>query len=327
MEFLIRYIKKHIVSIAFFLIFCSIAPIVMILYGSPTFIIEYSIILCLSVGLIYGGICAYRGFDKDRNLKLLRKLPADMAETLTAYNGIDDENYRQLIALLEEERRQTAADLDARFYDMVNYYTVWAHQIKTPIASMRLLLQSEDRPASRQLLEDLFRIEQYVEMVLTYLRLDSDSTDYLFKEIELDEIIRQSLRKLSGQFITRGIKLNYEPLNKKAATDEKWLSFIIEQVISNALKYTASGSITIKWTEPDGITVADTGMGIAPEDLPRIFEKGYTGSHGRTDKKASGLGLYLCKRICQNLGHSITVESTPGQGSEFTIHLTGKSFK
>ncbi|MDD7718031.1 MAG: ATP-binding protein, partial [Eubacteriaceae bacterium] len=133
---------------------------------------------------------------------------------------------------------------------------------------------------------------------------------------------RQSVRKLSGQFITRGLKLIYEPINKKVVTDEKWLSFIIEQILSNALKYTPSGSITIEWTEPDGISVKDTGMGIAPEDLPRIFEKGYTGYHGREDKKASGLGLYLCRRISDNLGHSISVTSVLGQGSIFTVHLT-----
>ena len=322
MEFFLKYIRSHLVTIAVFLLCISIPAAVMFLYGTPAAIIVYSAVLCLAAGFIFGGLCLYFGWKKNKNLHIMRKLPSDMAEALTTYKGIDDENYRMIISILEEQREKMNADLNARYYDMIDYYTVWAHQIKTPIASMRLLLQSEDSPMARQLQEDLLRIEQYVEMVLAYLRLDSDSTDFLFKEIDLDEVIRQSVRKLSGQFITRGLKLIYEPINKKVVTDEKWLSFIIEQILSNALKYTPSGSITIEWTEPDGISVKDTGMGIAPEDLPRIFEKGYTGYHGREDKKASGLGLYLCRRISDNLGHSISVASVLGQGSIFTVHLT-----
>lgn len=322
MEFFLKYIKSHLVIISIFLISVIIPAAVMFLYGTPAAVIVYSVVLCLAAGLSCGGLCMYYGWKKDKRLRLMRKLPADITDALSEYKGIDDENYRMIIGLLEEQREKMNADLNARYYDMIDYYTVWAHQIKTPIASMRLLLQSEDSPVARLLMDDLFRIEQYVEMVLTYLRLDSDSTDYLFKEVDLDEVIRQSVRKLSGQFITKGIRLNYASLNRRAVTDEKWLSFIIEQILSNALKYTPSGSITIEWTEPDGISVRDTGMGIAPEDLPRIFEKGYTGYHGREDKRASGLGLYLCKRICNNLGHSISVTSVPGQGSKFTVHLT-----
>ncbi|MGN0732576.1 MAG: sensor histidine kinase [Emergencia sp.] len=322
MEFFLKYIRSHLVTIAVFLLCISISAAVMFLYGTPVAVIAYSVILCLAAGLIFGGLCLYSGWKRNKKLHIMRKLPSDMVEALTAYKGIDDENYRMIISLLEEQREKMNADLNARYYDMIDYYTVWVHQIKTPIASMRLLLQSEDSPVARQLQEDLLRIEQYVEMVLTYLRLDSDSTDYLFSEVEIDDVIRQSIRKLSGQFITRGLKLIYEPINKKVVTDEKWLGFVIEQIISNALKYTPSGSITIEWTEPDAVSIKDTGMGIASEDLPRIFEKGYTGYHGREDKKASGLGLYLCKRICDNLGHSISVTSRPEEGSVFTVHLT-----
>lgn len=322
MEFFLKYIRSHLAAIAVFLLCISIPAAVMFLYGTPVAVIIYSVVLCIAVGLICGSVCLYYGRKKDRALHVMRKFPSDMAEALTAYKGIDDENYRIIISLLQEQREKMNADLNSRFYDMIDYYTVWVHQIKTPIASMRLLLQGEDSPMSRQLSDDLFRIEQYVEMVLTYLRLDSESTDYLFKEVDLDEVIRQSVRKLSGQFITKGIRLKYSAIDRRAVTDEKWLSFIIEQILSNALKYTASGSITIEWTDPDGISITDTGMGIAAEDLPRIFEKGYTGYHGREDKRASGLGLYLCKRICSNLGHRISVTSVPGQGSKFTVHLT-----
>lgn len=205
---------------------------------------------------------------------------------------------------------------------MVDYYTIWAHQIKTPIASMRLTLQNEDTALSRQLTNELFRIEQYVEMVLAFLRLNSKSTDYVLKEYDLDGIIKQSVKKFAGEFISRKLSLNYESLHTVVLTDEKWLSFVIEQVLSNALKYTPSGSISITMEDGKRLCIRDTGIGIAAEDLPRIFEHGYTGYNGRMDKKASGIGLYLCKRICERLGHEIRAESEVDRGTCIILDLS-----
>ena len=208
-----------------------------------------------------------------------------------------------------------------RYQTMIAYYTVWAHQIKTPIASMGLNLQNEDTPLSRQLSSDLTRIEQYVEMVLTFLRLDSDSTDYVIRAHSLDAIVRQAVRKFAGEFISRKLKLIYAPMDVTVITDEKWLSFVVEQVLSNALKYTPRGSIHICLEAPKIFCIRDTGIGIAPEDLPRTFEMGYTGFNGRADRKATGIGLYLCRRICKNLGHTISAASVPGEGTVIRINL------
>ena len=210
---------------------------------------------------------------------------------------------------------------------MIEYYTVWAHQIKTPIASMRLQIQSEDTESARKLMGDLNRIESYVEMVLTFLRLDSDSTDYLIKEYDLDEIIRPSIRKFSREFILKKLKLEYEPVSFKTITDSKWLSFIIEQVISNAVKYTSEGFVRIYMSEPGILCIEDTGVGISEEDLPRIFENGYTGFNGREDKRASGIGLYLCKRIADNLGHKIYAESKVGEGTKILLDMRTKKLE
>ena len=176
-----------------------------------------------------------------------------------------------------------------------------------------------DTAEGRELSEELQRIEQYVEMVLCYLRLDSDSTDYLIRRCDLDEIVRQAVRKYSAQFIRKKIRLDYEPLEYSVLTDEKWLLFVIEQVISNSLKYTRSGTVRI-YLDGEDLCIRDTGIGIAQEDLPRVFEKGYTGCNGRTDKKASGIGLYLCRRICAALGHDIIARSDE-TGTEIRIGL------
>ena len=164
-------------------------------------------------------------------------------------------------------------------------------------------------------------------MVLTYLRLDSGSTDYVLKKYDLDDIIRQAVRKYASQFIRKKIRLIYEPLSCEVLTDEKWLLFVIEQVLSNALKYTRSGEISITLEVPKTLCIRDTGIGIAPEDLPRIFENGFTGYNGRSDKKASGIGLYLCRKICSRLNHKIIITSKVDVGTEVRIDLDRKILK
>jgi len=201
---------------------------------------------------------------------------------------------------------------------------VWAHQIKTPIASMRLQIQSVDSDLARRLDGDLNRIEAYVEMVLTFLRLDSDSTDYVIRKIDLDAVIKPAIRKFARDFISKKLTMDFKPTEYKVLSDDKWLSFVIEQVLSNAVKYTKKGGIKVYMDEPGILCIEDTGIGISAEDLPRIFENGYTGFNGREDKRASGIGLYLCKRICDNLGHKIYAESEPGVGTKIRIDMNIK---
>ena len=242
-------------------------------------------------------------------------------EQLPPPENLIEEDYRQLIRALGEEKQRQASAMDLRMSDMQDYFTLWAHQIKTPIAAMRLILQTRPENSAGELSQELFRVEQYVEMVLNYLRLDSDSTDFVFRTCALDDIIRQCVRKYAKQFIRRKISLEYEGTALQVLTDEKWLCFVIEQLLSNALKYTNTGSIRV-FTRGETLVIEDTGIGIAPEDLPRVFEKGYTGYNGRTDKKATGIGLYLCKRILQKLGHEISISSVVGQGTSVSIDLS-----
>ena len=161
-------------------------------------------------------------------------------------------------------------------------------------------------------------------MALSYIRLGEDSSDYVFREYDLDGIIRDSVRKYAPQFIRKKIGLNYGGTDVKVLTDEKWLRFVIEQVLSNSIKYTREGSVTITVTPEKVLKIADTGIGIAPEDVPRIFEKGCTGYNGRSDKKSTGLGLYLCKTACSRLSHKISAESEPGKGTVISIDLSSE---
>lgn len=300
------------------------------LFGMPFVVSLYAFALCVFLGIIVLGADYLRYWKKHKSIaQLLVSKSSNILfwEDLPEADDKIEEAYQEMICQLGERMQQLEEDSTCRYADLVDYYMTWAHQVKTPIASMWLKLQSQDSELCRELEMDLVRIEQYVEMVMCYLRLDSDSTDYVLKEHELDAIVRQAVKQLASQFIGRKLQLCYEPLFCKVVTDEKWLLFVIGQVLSNALKYTREGSITITLEEPKTLCIKDTGIGIAPEDVPRVFEKGFTGFNGREDKKASGLGLYLCKRICGNLGHRISIESVVGEGTTVRIDLMGRAIE
>lgn len=323
MQFFFSYLyhRRKVLLLLFFFLF--LFAVSFWLYRLPVEAVAYPALICAAIGLAVLILGSLRASRKHRLLVRLADSLTELPRGLPEPRTQDDEDYQILVGALCEEQRRLKSTMELRYADMIDYYTVWAHQIKTPIASMRLTLQEEDSEFSRRAGEDLLRIEQYVEMVLCYLRLDSDSTDYVFREQELDPILRQAVRRLSGQFIRRRMHLQYEPLGVRVLTDEKWLLFVVEQVLTNALKYTpAGGTITIELEEPKTLCIRDTGIGIAPEDLPRIFEKGYTGVNGRADKKASGLGLYLCRRICRALGHTIRANSSPDSGTVIRIDLS-----
>ena len=238
-----------------------------------------------------------------------------------------------------------AAELESKLrivrQDMLDYYSLWAHQIKTPIAAMRLLIQDQEgvelegrggtaeeigeqwAAFLKNLKMELFKTEQYVEMVLSYLRMEDMSSDMVLQWYPLDDIVRQAVKKYSSLFIMKKIRLEYQKCETMVLTDEKWLVFVLEQLLSNALKYTVGGTITIhEESGEDGcLVIEDTGIGIQVEDLPRIFEKGFTGYNGRQNKKSTGIGLYLCKSICDKLNHGISAESEPGEGTRIYLEL------
>ena len=321
MKLFLRYLRQRRRLFIVGAVFCFVFAVSFLLYHLPIGAVIYPTLLCAALGILIMFLDFLRVKREHEALNSIRSMTDVIAESLPKIDGIKDEDYQQILRLLSEEQNNYRTQTNKKYADMIDYYTVWAHQIKTPIASMRLHLQNEDSVLSRALSSDLRRIEQYVEMVLTFLRLNSESTDYVIKEYDLDKIIKQAVRKFSSEFIGRKLSLVYNPVNTTVITDEKWLSFVIEQVLSNALKYTPSGSITVTLENEKTLRIRDTGIGIAPEDLPRIFENGYTGYNGRADKKASGIGLYLCKRICNNLGHCITARSIVDVGTIIDIDL------
>lgn len=322
-RFFQQYIKTHLRAALVFLACCGVFLAVFALYRLPLGAVAYPALVC---GLLLLLVCALdcrKAYRRHRTLAELARMADTLAEdALPEAETLNERDDLALMRALVLARRSQANAAAQQYADMADYFAVWAHQIKTPIASMRLHLQNEDSALARNLASDLARVEQYVEMAMVFLRLGEGASDYVIRECSLDDIIRQAVKRFSGEFILRKLRLVYEPVERSVLTDAKWLSFVVEQALSNALKYTREGSITIEMEEPLTLCVRDTGIGISPEDLPRVFEKGYTGFNGRADQRASGLGLYLCKRVCRNLGHTITASSTPGEGTIIRIDLS-----
>jgi len=321
MKTLMVYLKSKGKLLIMLFIFVLIFTAIFSLYNLPLEAVGYASLLCFVVMLIFG-VCDYIAFlKKHQSLCELRSNIAVSLDRLPAAMNQIEQDYMDLIQALFEDKKQYTDKSDREKAEMLDYYILWVHQIKTPIAAMRLILQSEENQQSHELQYQLFKIEQYVEMVMAYLRLGSSSTDFLLKEYDMEDMVKQSVRKYAPMFIRKKISVKLGNLKHKVLTDEKWLCFAIEQILSNAVKYTNEGHISIYSENETTLVIKDTGIGIAPEDLPRICEKGYTGYNGRTDKRASGIGLYLTKQILTTLGHRISLESEIGKGTTVRIEM------
>jgi signal transduction histidine kinase len=318
---LLSYLKRHVKIILLFLIFSLLFAVIFCLYDMPVEAVVYASALCFIVGAIMFviGFCKY--LRRHRVLLDMRNCITVSLDGLPAARGALEQDYQELLYILWNYAARIDAKAATERREAMDYYTLWVHQIKTPISAMRLLLQSDDSKCNSALETELFHIEHYVEMVLSYLRLDSDSSDYVLHECELDNILRHCIRKYAKMFILKKLTLNFKETGLKVMTDEKWLAFVIEQLLSNSLKYTHKGVVSI-FADGFVLAISDTGIGIRAEDLPRVFEKGFTGFNGREDKKSTGLGLYLCRRVCNKLGHRLKINSNLGTGTTVYIDLT-----
>jgi len=222
-----------------------------------------------------------------------------------------EEAYLEIIKELQETNISVATLKDKTSRELEEYYTLWVHQIKTPISAMNVILQQKP---NYELENELFKIEKYVDLVLCYVRSEDAISDFVFKECNLYEIMQAVIRKNSKTFIHQKTTLILEDFNLLITSDEKWIRVILEQLLTNALKYTPKGSICI-YGDGKSIYIKDSGIGIAKEDLPRIFEKGFTGYNGREHKKSTGIGLFICKKIADKLNCQITITSEINKGT------------
>lgn len=322
-----EYLKKQKKEMVLFGLFSFLFFIIFYLNKMPMEEVLYAFLLCAFVLSIVSGIDFFKFIKKHKQLEQLRKEICFSMDRLPQPKMLIEEDYFKLLCVLYKEKATLLSQADREKSDMLDYYTMWVHQIKTPIAAMRLLLQSESKQDTMALEGELFKIEQYVEMVLSYIRIGSNSNDFVFKQHSLDYLVKQAIRKYAKLFIKKKIRIELGELEQKILTDEKWFLFVIEQVLSNALKYTKEGTIRIYIEEEKNLVIEDSGIGIEAEDLPRVFEKGYTGYNGRYDKRSTGIGLYLSKQVLNKLGHRISIASKVGVGTKIFINITSVSLR
>ena len=230
-------------------------------------------------------------------------------------SDVKDDNER----LLNENKNLKSEMLNQKD-DLNAYFLMWLHQIKTPMTVSKLLLEKPDETTNTKLKMQLMYIEQYINMAMNYLKMIDHSTDMDITEVNLDDIIKNLLKKYSLLFIHNHISLEYQSNLTYVISDSQWLTILIEQILSNALKYTENGKIAIQYLEDKhALEIRDTGIGIRSEDIPKIFDRGYSGFNGRMNEKSSGLGLYLAKKISERLNIQIEVESKLSQGSVFRL--------
>lgn len=294
-KFMISYLKLRIKAIILLTLFGVVFAIVFSLYNLPLEPVAYAVMICANLG----GIFLIADFLKSyRRHKLLQDLKESITlnvDKLPDPKDIIERDYNDLLTYAYKKNTEIEYEAEISHSNLIDYYTLWAHQIKTPIAAMRLILQSEESEQNTELSMELFKIEQYVEFVLQYLRVESMSSDLVLKNYSLDSIVKQAVRKYAKMFIRKKIKLNFEEINCEVLTDEKWLLFGIEQILSNALKYTNEGSISIYMDNSSEKTfvIEDTGIGIKEEDLTRIFERGFTGSTTVLVMVSTTVSLYI----------------------------------
>lgn len=332
-ESIFSFLKIRKMPIIIFTGIVVIFGILFYLYDIPFDAIIYG----CELSFVWCAVCLfidfYKYYKRHKLLHINREQFFDDAEQLPEYMDIIEYDYQELAKKLYQAKQELISKNRIAKKELLDYYGMWVHQIKTPIAALDILLQNTERMLyqldEKEMMQkaisvsdmkmELFKIEQYVEMALNYLRVEDISSDLVFKKQELDDMVCQVIRKYAKIFISKKIKMDFKPTKACIVTDEKWFIFVLEQFISNALKYTKKGQISIYMKEKS-LVIEDTGIGIPAEDLPRIFEKGFTGYNGRENKKSTGIGLYLCKNIMDKLQWNITVDSEVGSGTK--IYLT-----
>lgn len=332
-ESIFSFLKIRKVLIIIFTGIVVIFGILFYLYDIPFDAIIYG----CELSFVWSAVCLlidfYKYYKRHKLLHINREQFFNDAEQLPEHMDIIEYDYQELAKELYQAKQELISKNRIAKKELLDYYGMWVHQIKTPIAALDILLQNTERMLyqldEKEMMQkaisvsdmkmELFKIEQYVEMALNYLRVEDISSDLSFKQYAVDDMVRQVIRKYAKIFISKKIKMNFKPTGRYIVTDDKWFVFVLEQLISNALKYTKKGQISIYMKEKS-LVIEDTGIGIPAEDLPRIFEKGFTGYNGRENKKSTGIGLYLCKNIMDKLQWNITVDSEVGRGTK--IYLT-----
>lgn len=317
------YLKKKRELIAGTLLFLLLSGLISFLYGYPAAPFLYEALLTVTLLGVYlaAGYPSYR--RKIRELEQMCRLAQEQFYHPQRADSAEEALYQQALDGVCQKRQEQENFYRQSLEEAQRYYALWSHQIKTPLAALRLL-QQEEQPDRRAMEQELIKAEQYVEMALQYQRLNGKTDDLKLRRLALLPVVHQAVKKTAPLFIYKKLRVSIAEMNQTVVSDEKWLVFVLEQILTNAVKYTNRGSVSIYMAGKE-LVVEDTGIGILAEDLPRVFEWGYTGFNGRLDKHSTGIGLSLCRQMTAKLGHEIRMESEPGAGTKVFLKMEKES--
>lgn len=320
MRKLMDYIKSRRAAVLLFLLCILIVLTLGALAQQDMTYVRYS---CALMGFVFFCIMLVDGLRYRRSRRHMEQLaqhtellPRELPDPIDGLTA----DYDAVIHALTQENERLKTQNHLQQEEQKEYYTLWVHQIKTPISAMRLLLEEQDDERTKLLKQELFKVDQYADLALKFIKLGDISADLVIERCDLNEIARAAVKKYSLLFVYSKLSVKIDTLRKEIPCDSMWLEFILCQLISNSIKYTRAGGVRI-YMDGSALVLEDTGIGIRKEDLPRIFEKGYTGYNGRMDTRASGIGLYLVKRATDALGIHIEVISELGRGTSVRLRF------
>lgn len=312
MSLFFQYVKCHKKTLLLYIVCVVTFAVVFFLSRSSLDAVLYGALLCAISTAFFTVYDFYHFSRQHKRLICLQKSIDSEIDHLPEPRSMIDKDYTDLLVELHRLRRQLESQFHIKQKELKDYFSLWVHQVKTPISAIDLLLQSKGTAADKTdkaIRRELFNVEEYVSMAMSYVRIGDMAADFVFEETPLDDLIKETLKKYAPVFIGKKVAVNYRETAVTVVTDKKWCLTVLAQILSNALKYTPENGTIFIYVTDEKLFIEDTGIGIKPEDLPRVFQKGFTGYNGRQYSKSTGQGLYLCKTIMDRLSHNIAISS------------------
>ena len=329
-----RYLKDKLYFIILFLTFLSL--IILLLVGFKVYL--ELIIVIISLLVIFAILVLITEYLKKRNfynefINIVDKLDKKylVIEMLNPPNFQEGEILYNKLYEINKSMLENIKNYEISMNDFKDYIEMWIHEVKIPLSSLILMIHNNKNNISSKMVDQVNRLDNYVDQVLFYVRAENAEKDYLIKKTYLNKVINKIALKNKDYILENNIDFNVLNCEKKVLTDSKWLEFIIDQIINNSIKYKreiVSSFIKI-YTEENNeeirLIIYDNGIGIDAKDLPRVFDKTYTGTNGRLKSKSTGMGLYIAKNLCEKLGHKIAIESKVNEYTKVIITFNKES--
>lgn len=298
--------------------------------------------LKIAITIIFFIACIFNiGIDYFRKYKFYQSLSNTLdvldkkyliLEMINKPNFYEGEIFYQTLYDINKSMIENVKEYNLSIIDFKEYVEMWIHEVKIPISSLTLLIHNNQEKIDKRYVEQIRKLDNYIDQILYYVRSENAEKDYIIKEKSLQEIIKNVALKNKDDLLASKVKLDVNVNNIKVLTDAKWLEFILNQIINNSIKYKRNNVesyikiIAKEDKEKTYLSIYDNGIGIPKKDIPRVFEKSFTGENGRITAKSTGMGLYIVKKSCDKLGHKINIESKKNEYTKITIIFYNNDF-